>query len=275
MLSEIIEKYQESNEYHMSEIIKEFTDLIWNSKYGFKTYKKYHIYKVNEDLLNNRNDLIQLFNKYKIIEYMVCRSFYDTELNPVDYIRIHINNMYGYLTSKDIYLSKEYYKLLLTPKHKYFATIDKIKNGEEINCDEIQIEIATALNEVEVIKEKSNNKKLDLKWLDYKKLINMYIERLFNNYIPPHEYEKKNGWEMHVNVDGWSEDNYIVKYFCKSLTGYLRNYVRNSKPKEVKKKKCIKCGTPIDNTNNKKKYCLTCAKFIKNEQNKKYYHLGK
>lgn len=275
MLGEILDEYKESNEEQKAKLIKEFTNMIWRSKYSFKTYKKYYTYKVNEELLNSRNDLIDMFSKYQIIEFTFCKSFHGTKLNSIDYIRIHINNMYGYLVDKNVYLSREYYHLLLVPKNEYFKTIEKLKNGENVNCEEIESRITQSLQESERIKEKSLEKKLNMKWSDYKKLINTYIERMFNNYIPPHEYEDKHGWEMHVNVDGWNENNYIIKYFCKSLTGYLRNYVRDRKPKEIKTKSCSVCNIEISNTNNKKKYCEKCAKIIKNEQNKVYYHLGK
>lgn len=260
MLNDILEEYKESNDEHKAKLIKEFTNMIWNSKYTFKTYKRYYTYKVNEELLNNKQDLIELFNKYQIIEYPFCKSFYGTKMSSVDYIRIHINNMYGYLADKNVYLSKEYYQLLLTPKNEYFKTIDKLKNDESVNANEIENRIFNAFDIAEQSKEKCLEKKLNIKWKDYKKLINTYFERMFNNYIPPHEYELQHGWEMNVNVDGWNEDNYIIKYFCKSLTGYLRNYVRDSKPKEVKKKNCSVCNTAFIYSSNKRIYCDKCKR---------------
>jgi hypothetical protein len=264
LLSEILEEYKESNEEQKAKLIKEFTNMIWKSKYSFKTYKKYYTYKVNEELLNGRNDLIEMFSKYQIIEFTFCKSFHGTKLNSIDYIRIHINNMFGYLVDKNVYLSREYYHLLLVPKNEYFKTIEKLKNGENVNCEEIENRIIQSLQESEIIKEKSLEKKLNMKWSDYKKLINTYIERMFNNYIPPHEYEEKHGWEMHVNVDGWNENNYIIKYFCKSLTGYLRNYVKSINRKD---KQCEICNITLIGIT-KKRYCEKCAIKRKKESNK-------
>jgi hypothetical protein len=238
LISELLHEYKEVDEHKKEQLLNEFINRLWKSNYTYKTYKKYYTYIVKDDLLENRIDLIELFNKYSMIEYSVCRSFYDKQLTPIDYIRIHINNMYGYLTDKNVYLSKQYYQLLLTPKHEYFSTIDKIKNGEVADCLEIEKRIVDSFTEADRIKQESIDKKLNLSWKEYKKLINSYIERLFNNYIPLEDYECKHGWEMHVNVDGWSEDNYAVKYFCKSLTGYLRNYIRDH---SIPKRKCLKC----------------------------------
>lgn len=108
-----------------------------------------------------------------------------------------------------------------------------------------------------------------MEWTEYKKLISEYIERIFQNYIPSHEYEKKHGWEVRVNTDSWSEDNYIVKYFCKSLTGYMRNYVRDQKPKKDIEKNCVGCSKRIVANSNRQKYCNSCWKTIRNEQVRK------
>jgi hypothetical protein len=269
LISELLDEYKETDEQQKELLVNEFINRLWNSNYTYKTYKKYYTYIVKDDLLHNRMDLIELFNKYNMIEFAVCRSFYDKKLTPFDYIRIHINNMFGYLTDQNVYLSKQYYQLLLIPKHEYFSTINKLKTGELVDCAEIKNNITSALSEAEKEKEQSINKKLNISWKEYKKLIELYIRRLFNNYIPMEEYESKYGWEMHVNVDGWSEDNYIVKYFSKSLTGYLRNYVRDSL---ITKKRCSKCNKEVSNKN---KFCHTCSEINRKEKrilyNKKYY----
>ena len=259
MLNEFLDDYKESDEQQKDKLLNEFINRLWKSDYTYKTYKKYYTYIVKDELLQHRTDLIELFNKYSIVEYSVCRSFYDRQLTPFDYIRIHINNMYGYLTDKNVYLSKEYYQLLLIPKHEYFSTIDKLKNGELVDYEEVENRIINAFDEAEKVKQQSIEKKLNLTFKEYKMLINSYISRLFINYIPLHEYEEKHGWEMHVNVDGWSEDNYIVKYFCKSLTGYLRNYIKSL---SIKDKKCITCDIAIESTSNRQKYCDKCKKEI-------------
>lgn len=185
MLSELLEDYKDTNDIDQkNQLIAEFINMLWSSTYVFKKMKKQYTYKVNEELLKDRNDLLELFQKHKQIDITYCKSYYSKKLNSIDYIRIHINNMFGYLVDKNVYLPKEYYQLLLTPKKEYYETIKKIKNGESVDCNEIRNRIETSLVEAEQIKQLAVTNKIDLKWKDYKKLINTYIERLFNNYIP-------------------------------------------------------------------------------------------
>lgn len=256
-LNELLDDYQNSDD--KGEVLNEFLRHLWNSKCTFYKYSKYFTYKVNNDLLNNNQELIDLFEKYNKIEYKVAKSQYKKQLSSVDYIRIHVNNMYGYLTDKEVYYKKDYYKLLLTPKNEYFKVVNLIKNGEidKICTTDIEKKIVASLDKAEKIKTECINKKHNITWSKYKKLINQYVERIFKNYIPLYEYEKEHGWEMKVTVDGWNEDNYVIKYICKSLTGYMRNYIRDLKPKEVKKKNCIVCGCEIVG-GGRKKYCDIC-----------------
>lgn len=278
-LNQILEEYRESE--GKQKILEYFLTQLWNSKYTFKKYKKYYKYKVHEDLLDNRQDLIDLFNRYSDIEYIVCKSFYrDAKLKSIDYIRVHINNMYGYLVDKDVYYKKKYYDLLLTPKKEYFRII-KIKkekgNLNEVDYNEVKQNIEDNLQGAELIKLECINKKHNIKFKEYKEIINIFIEKIFNNYIPAEDYEKEKGWELKVIVDGWSEDNYVIKYFCKSLTGYMRNYIR--KLNSGKYIQCTECNKLIKPTNNKNKYCKECArevnikKTIKNRKNKQMFEI--
>lgn len=261
MLSELLEEYKETDKN--KQVIREFTKLLWDSKYTFKKHKKYYKYEVDKEVFKDRQDLIELFEKYKLIEFTFCKSYYKKRLEHIDYIKIHINNMYAFLVDKTVYLPKEYYQLLLTPKNEYFTTLKALKNGEVVDYDKVNHKIEFSLMEAEEIKSQAIHNKINLKWSDYKDLINIYTERIFNNYIPPNEYEAEHGWEMKVNVDGWNEDNYIVKYFCKSLTGYMRNYVKSLNQEE---KKCKNCGKAIDTTSNRQKYCEKCKKEIIKKQ---------
>lgn len=278
-LNQILEEYKEADNKDV--ILNRFLDNLWHSKFTLHKYKKYYKYEINEQLLDNRIDLIELFNKYKTIEFTVCRSFYKNQiLKPIDYIRIHINNMYGYLVDKDVYYNKYYYDLLLKPKKEYYKITKIMKsngNLDSIDYQEVKNNIEQALSEAEIFKEQSIAKKYNIKFSQYKKLINTYIKRIFDNYIPIEEYEKKHGWDANITVDGWSEDNYIIKYFCKSLTGYMRNYIKDLN--SGKYIECVNCGELIIPTNNRQKYCKSCWKEIREQQNKdkalRYYHKSK
>lgn len=266
-LNQMLEEYKISINKH--DIINKFTNRLWNSEYVFKKYKKQYKYEVFNELLDNRQDLIDLFNKYSVVEYTVCRSFYKKKLESIDYIRVRLNNMFGFLFDKDVYYSKKYYNLLLTPKKEYFRLVNikkEVGNIDEVKYEEVYNNIENALIKAELIKQDSINKKYNVSFNNYKKLINTYIERIFNNYKSIEEYEKDHVWELNIKVDGWSEDNYVIKYFCKSLTGYLRNYIADITNNSQKYKECSKCNTLFAFTNNKSKYCSICAKEVLQKQ---------
>lgn len=270
-LNQLLEEYKESKD--KDAIMEEFLTALWKNKCVFRKYKKYYTYKVNSNLLGNRQDLIDLFTKYNRVEYTVCKSYYSRTADYIDYIRIHINNMYGYLFDNDVYYKSDYYKLLITPKREYFKAINFIKDGGDvssININETKSKIEDAFARADIIKRQSINRKHQMKWPQYKKLINTYIKRIFDNYIPVEEYEKEYRWDMKVSVDGWSEDNYIISYICKSLTGYMKNYINklNGIKKHKRYKECIMCGRLIEDTVSNKKYCPQCAKEIKMEQDR-------
>jgi predicted RNA-binding Zn-ribbon protein involved in translation (DUF1610 family) len=274
-LNQILEEYKLSN--NKNDIINKFIEKLWNSEYIFKKYKKRYKFDVFDDLLDNRKDLIELFNKYNVVEYTVCGSFHKNKkkLESIDYIRIRLNNMYGFLFDKDVYYNRKYYNLLLTPKKEYFKLVNIKKekgNINDIKFEEVRINIEDALNETELIKQDSINKKYDINFNNYKKLINTYIERIFNNYKSIEEYEKDYKWELKISVDGWSEDNYVIKYFCKSLTGYMRNYVRDVLNKSDQYKECKSCNILFHPTNIKNIYCPDCVIDVRRETKRNTWH---
>jgi hypothetical protein len=270
-LNHILDEYKEVDDSEKDRILNDFIGCLWNSKCFFRKYKRYYTYDIREEILDGRRDLIELFNKYTRIEYNVCQSYILKNLSSVDYIRIHINNMYGLLFDKDVYYDEEYYKLLKTPKNEYFKVVKYKKehgNVDNISIKKIKINIDSAFKKAEIIKQKSIDKKHNIKFEWYKNLINSSVRSIFNNYISVEEYENKYGWDLDIIVDGWHEDNYIISYFCKSLTGYMRNYIR--KIKTGKYRHCVNCGLLISPTNNKMKYCQQCAREAELEKYRRY-----
>lgn len=251
LLNELLEDYQEFNE---DEAYDEFVKLLWESKYGCRTYKKSYAFKLQPEKLNNNEELIELFSKYENVELRHAISYYKDNPTSIDMIRIHVNNMYMYLTDKDVYLSKEYVNAKISPKKLYFKVIERIKNGEDIDVSTIRNELIRLDKLTEELLERDTSKKIELSFKDYKEMINGYILRIFNNYKPPHEYEEEFGWELNITHDAWHEDNYIIKYMCKSLTGYMMHYVRDNNKKE---KICVKCNSLLSQLN-RSGYCKSC-----------------
>jgi len=202
----------------------------------------------------------------------VRSSFYYKLIPPIDTIRITINNLYAIYFDKESYYDKKYYELLKVPKKKYYETISGLKNGIEINFEEIKNKIETSLKQSEIIKQKSINRKLDLSWSEYKKLINGFLRKTFDNYIPIEQYEKKHGWELNVSIDGWDDDHFTVRYFCKSLSGYLRDYKRNCLgfKKNDKLKSCDVCGKLFKVVGRNHRMCKDCSIKKQKEKNREY-----
>lgn len=267
MISELLEDYQEYNE---DEALDEFIELLWGSNYGLRTYKKYYTFQVEPTALNNDLDLIELFESYQSTEIQYAKTYHKDNPDSIDMIRIHINNMYMYLTNEDVYLKKEYYEEKLKPRSLYYNTINKLKNNEIINKQYIKEQLELSKVNVEKYKQESQTKKIKLDFNTYKELINEYIYRLFNNYKSTYEYEKEHGWELKASHDGWTEDNYVVKYFCKSLTGYMQMYVRDSKEKVYKIINCKKCGIEILKKARRTLYCKKCSTEIRKMKNREY-----
>lgn len=259
MLNELLEDYQEFNE---DEALEEFTKLLWSSKYGLRTYKKYYSFTIQESALNNNEELVKVFEPYQNIELKYAKSYYNEKMSSIDMIRIHINNMFMYLTDKEVYLSSDYYKQMKIPKQKYYDTIKDIKDKKDINIEELRLEIEQSVEKASILKEERIKSKINLSFKEYKEVINNYIIRLFNNYKTPEQYENEFGWELNVLNDAWHEDNYIVKYFCKSLTGYMMNYIRDN---SHRKKQCKSCCIILSNRN-RSGYCKNCYQ----EYRKKY-----
>lgn len=256
MLNELLEDYQEYNE---DEALEEFIKLLWASKYGLRTYKRYYSFKIQETALSNNQELIEIFKPYENIELKYAKSYYKEKMSSIDMIRIHINNMYMYLTDKEVYLSSEYYRQMKIPKQKYYETIKRIKDGEDVDFASLKSEVVNSMTKASILKEERVKNKIDLSFKEYKKLVNNYILRLFNNYKTPEQYEEEFGWEMNVLNDAWHEDNYIVKYFCKSLTGYMMHYTRDNQEKKYKSIKCKDCGTEILKDSRRVLYCKKCS----------------
>ena len=273
-LEQLLEEYQESdNKEVKEEIFKQFIERLWRSKYRLTKYKKKYQFKINEKALNYRDDLIELFKKYQDIECdFVKSSFRKVSIEPIDYIRIRINNLYAIYFDKEVYYDKEYYEFLGTAKKEYYATVDKLKKGDLVSADDIEEKIKSSLKQAEFIKNKNINRKLELKWSEYKKLINEFLRKIFDNYITIEEYESKYGWELKVSVDGWNEDHFVVRYFCKSLSGYMRDFKREMLGfrKTDKLKTCKICGRLFKVTGRNHHMCVDC-KFIKEKENNKRY----
>ncbi|SEF95479.1 hypothetical protein [Paenibacillus sp. UNC499MF] len=257
-LNELLEDYAASS--HKEELAREFIRLLWQSGCTSKNYSRFYTFKVDASLLGKCPDLADLFSEYNRTLYTVAKSYYKGSLEPVDYIRIHVNNVYARLCDPDVYYDKTYYACLQTPKKEYYKAVQKLKDDENVDAETIRDNIRRELAAAERIRKQCLENKLELSWAEYKELINGFIRRIMDNYVTIEEYESRHGWEIKASIDGWSEDNYAIKYFCRCLTGYMLNYIRDRRPKPLKRKPCIVCSEEFIYKSSKKQYCDPCKR---------------
>ncbi|WP_143322616.1 hypothetical protein [Clostridium sp. HBUAS56010] len=153
-------------------------------------------------------------------------------------------------------------KLIKTPKTLYFRWL----KGEQYEPQYLIETIDEAMEMAEKLKKKYQLEKLNLSWEDYKKLIEKYFFKIFDNCICLDDYEDKT--KIVVQTEAWHEDNFYISYFCKTLDGYMRNYqkeyyglyVAGSKDNYILKR-CSKCGSLFNQKSNNQKLCKKCSAY--------------
>ena len=251
---EIIEDYQAELDTNIkSEIFDEFVSVLWKTKIARQKYDKHISYKV-EDIEDNI--VSDIFKKYESITYTAYKSTTDKK-DSWSLLKQKINNIYTNMCDTDICFKKDYMLLLNTPKKLYY----RFKNNElGIGIDELDIYIQNSLSQANLLKDKYKNQNIKINWNKYKELINGYLLRIFNNYIPLEDFEDKSTFTINLNF--WNEDNYVVKYFCKSLSGYIKNYQKEyfdvARNKEYKQCQCGGILERVPNGKGKKGYHLKC-----------------
>lgn len=259
---EILADYKDTNSIdEKNEIFAEFCNLIWNSSNARRVYKKDITFKLTDNLLSY--DIGKIFNKWTNVTYMGYKRN-SKETDFVSLIRQKVNNIYTNMFDNRIILNKEYMDLIKTPKNLFYQW----KNGKAFTENELTELIDNAINQSVIVKEKYSKQKMKLNWDNYKIEVEKSFRKCFDNYKSLDEYE--NGNYITLYVDTWCEDNFYIKYFCKSLNGYFKDYQKEyyDIKKRDKKSRCSKCGSLFKQNNNKQKYCSICAKIIDRDKAK-------
>ena len=267
-LYEIIDDYKHSeSDEEKDDIFKSFCSSIWSSENKRRVYTKTIRFSVRKDLL--QTDIGQVFDVWSEVEYTGYKAM-TKETDWRSLIRQKVNNLYTRYFDKEVILKKDYMNLLNTPKRLYYQWVD----GVEIDADELTTIIDDAIDDAQKLKVTYQKQKMELSWSEYKKVIEGFFQRCFDNCKLIEDYEKDS--KYYGIYDFMNEDNFYIKYFCKCLETYMKNYqkqyyglyVKGSKNKGYKIKRCKTCGKMIKNTGNKKMYCDECAKNSKKESNK-------
>ena len=263
-LYEIIDDYKNSDSNkEKNEIFKSFCSSIWSSENKRRVYTKTIRFSVRKDLL--QTDIGQVFDVWSEVEYTGYKAM-TKETDWCSLIRQKVNNLYTRYFDKDVILKKDYMNLLNTPKRLYYQWID----GVEMDADELTAIIDDAIDDAQKLKITYQKQKMKLSWSEYKKVIEGFFRRCFDNCKLIEDYEKDS---KYCGIyDFINEDNFYIKYFCDRLEGNMKDYQKHyyglkySSRKGYKRCKC--CEKMIENTGNKKMYCDECAEKNRKQSNK-------
>ena len=251
-LYEIIDDYKHSDsDEEKDDIFKSFCSSIWSSENKRRVYTKTIRFSVRKDLL--QTDVGQVFDVWSEVEYTGYKAM-TKETDWCSLIRQKVNNLYTRYFDKDVILKKDYMNLLNTPKRLYYQWID----GVEMDADELTTIIDDAIDDAQKLKVTYQKQKMELSWNEYKKVIEGFFHRCFDNCRLIEDYEDKS--KLNTIYDFINEDNFYVKYFCKSLEGEMLKFqkqyfgVRDHK----KYKRCKICGKLIEKKGRNHKYCYDC-----------------
>lgn len=262
-LYEIIDDYKNADsEEEKAEIFKDFCSSIWGCKNKRRTYIKSIKFKVRNDLLET--EVGQIFNTWSQADYIGYKSM-TKDTDWCSLIRQKINNLYTRYFDKDVILKKDYMDLLKTPYNLYYRWI----KGVHIDTDNLADIIEDSIHKAEDLKIMYQKQKMDKSWEEYKKVIEGFLQKIFNNCKPIEEYEVDNLTDKYI-YELAIEDNFYVKYICKYLENEMKQYQRRyyelksySTTKQHKQyKRCKECGKLIEKSGNKKMYCDMCADIV-------------
>ena len=253
-LYEIIDDYKhsDSNE-EKNDIFKSFCSSIWSSENKRRVYTKTIRFSVRKDLL--QTDVGQVFDIWSEVEYTGYKAM-TKETDWCSLIRQKVNNLYTRYFDKDVILKKDYMNLLNTPKRLYYQWID----GIEMDADELTIIIDDAIDDAQKLKITYQKQKMELSWSEYKKVIEGFFQRCFDNCKLIEDYEKDS---KYCGIyDFMNEDNFYIKYFCNRLEGNMKDYQKHYYGLKYSSRKgykrCKKCGGLIEKDAKNRQYCSTC-----------------
>lgn len=254
-LYEIIDDYKHSDsDEEKSDIFKSFCSSIWSSENKRRVYTKTIRFSVRKDLL--QTDVGQVFDVWSEVEYTGYKAM-TKETDWCSLVRQKVNNLYTRYFDKDVILKKDYMNLLNTPKRLYYQWID----GTKMDAGELTAIIDDAIDDAQKLKVTYQKQKMELSWSDYKKVIEGFFQRCFDNCKLIEDYEKDS---KYCGIyDFMNEDNFYIKYFCDRLEGNMKDYQKHyyglKYSSRNKYKRCECCGKMIEKTNNRIKYCNNCS----------------
>lgn len=259
-LYEVFDDYRNASDEEKDVVFKEFCILLWKIGGKPQKYRTSFKYVVNDSMPDG--EIKEVFKKYSEVTYVTYNSS-TKKSSSWNLLRQKINNIFINMCDQDICTKRDYLNELSTAKRLYYRWI---KNEMTLSVSELENQIQKSHQNANELFDKYKKQKIQITWGEYKELITTFVRRCFDNYIPIDEYEKKD--EFILDIDYWTEDNYVIKYLGKSLNGYMHNYEKeyfgsyhkgaNDNRKYVR---CEKCGNLFLSTNKRKKLCKECSQY--------------
>lgn len=266
-LYEIIDDYKSSDsDEEKNGIFKSFCSSIWSCDNKRRVYTKTIRFSVRKDLLDT--DVGHVFDVWSEVEYKGYKAM-TKDTDWCSLIRQKVNNLYTRYCDKEVVLKQDYMNLLKTPKRLYYQWID----GVEMDADELTTAIDDAIDDAEKLKITYQKQKMNLSWSDFKKVVEGFFKRCFDNCQLIEDYEDIS--KLNTIYDFINEDNFYIKYFCDRLEGNMKDYqkkyygLKYSSRKGYKR--CKMCGNMIENNAKNRQYCSACKKKKRKEINHNYY----
>ena len=222
-------------------------------------YTKTIKFKVRSDLLDS--EIGQIFNSHSEIDYVGYKAM-TKDTDWCSLIRQKINNIYTRYFDENVILRKDYMDLLKTPYNLYYRWI----KGAEMNASELTEVIEDSIYQATKLKAVYQKQKMDKSWDEYKKKIEEFLLKIFNNCKQIEEYELENLTNKYI-YELSSEDNFYIKYVCKYLEQEIKQYQKeyyklksySTTKQHIRHMRCKECGKLIKKSGNKKMYCEDCA----------------
>lgn len=240
---------------------------MWGNPNKRRIYTKTIRFKVRSDLLDS--EIGQVFNAWSEVDYIGYKAM-TKDTDWCSLIRQKINNLYTRYFDEEVILKKDYMDLLKTPYNLYYRWI----KGVEMNAIELTETIEDSIYKAGELKIVYQKQKMKKTWDEYKKIVEGFFIKIFNNCRLIEDYEIENLTNKYI-YELANEDNFYISYFCKYLENEIKkwqkeHYYKVTRSKNVRYKRCIECGRLIEIKNKKDystKYCGDCKTKITRKQN--------
>ena len=238
-LFEILDDYKTLD--NKDEIFNCFMKRIWRCKNSRQIKVNYIKFTMLPELIDT--SVGQVFYQYMNIPYYSSKTK-SSKTDYINLIRQKINNIYNNYCDTRLCTRKDYMDLLHTPKVLYYRME---KGKEEYDVLELKEKLESNLQEADRLKEMYAKQKMDLSWKEFKPIIGNILRKSFDNYIPLDDFEDKTTFVLDTDI--WSEDNFIIRYFCKCLQHGIKDYqkkyyglYRKGKRSKLTYARCTDCG---------------------------------